>query len=124
MAAALLHSVSVRVKYSVYSPKFHSLPLLELKAENGAQVPTKWFNGGQKSRNVFVGSSFAVLVAAFRRKDPGSSEILQNRCFTKILEKINGIDLLCGVREEEEQDRGQNSFLQNQIQLYLKEIGH
>ena len=55
------------------------------KSGNDGQVPAKRFNGGNKSRNdVFVGSSFSVLIAAIRRKDARNSVLLCDH-FKRIL---------------------------------------
>ena len=62
-----------------------STPGIKPRTGNNGQVPAKRFNVGNKSRNdVFVGSSFSVLVAAIRRKDARNSMLLCDR-FKRIL---------------------------------------
>ena len=73
--------------FNLFREECRSLPLQELvRTGNDGQAPAKSFNRGNKSGNdVFVGSSFSILIAATRRKDAGNSVYLCDH-FKRILD--------------------------------------
>lgn len=120
--------------FKLFPEEVQSLPLEDIRSENGGLSSPKWFNGGQRSKNdVFVGTPFAVLVASLRRKDPGNSQLLKNDSFGRILEHINTLDLanIYSSQSNAAADpnlsaagffKAQNSILVGQLEVYKTEI--
>ena len=68
--------------FKLFFEEVQSLPLDNISLENGGLPSPKWFNGGQRSKNnVFIGMSFAVLVAPLRLKDPWQIRIVEKGVF-------------------------------------------
>ena len=79
--------------FELFPEEIRSLPLDDLHGENGAKVPAHIFNGGKSKIHVFVGTTFAILIACLRRKDPGNADLLKDANFTQIISQIDSMNL-------------------------------